>query len=158
MTATNIVLVLAAVVFVLYRQMRVRTVNAPGMRVVALAMIAIGLTSGGVIDPAHVALSVVLLAVECVAAVGFGAVRAATIRIWRDEAGVLWSQGTAWTLAGWAGSFLTRLALLGVAHVLGLVTAPTSILLFVGMTIGAQALLVARRARALPARAVRVSV
>ena len=83
----------------------------------------------------------------------FGIVRAATVRVWRDEMGVPWSRATGWTLLGWLASVAARFALLGVGPALGLDLAftPTALLVFVGLTIGAQVpLFVARRAHALP--------
>ncbi|MFC7643037.1 hypothetical protein ACFQX6_20735 [Streptosporangium lutulentum] len=93
-----------------------------------------------------------LLIVEAALAVAFGVVRAATVRVWRDETGAAWSRATGWTLVGWLASLATRVALLGVGPALGLdlAFAPTALLFFVGLTIGAQSLFVARRARALP--------
>ncbi|WP_406313844.1 hypothetical protein OHA77_36865 [Streptosporangium sp. NBC_01639] len=136
--------------YVLYRQMKTRVATGYGLRLLALFMIAIGLLSGGLVDPRHLALSLALLAVEVACAVAFGFLRASTVRIWRDEAGVLWSKGTGRTLLGWLASLLTRVALLGAGYALGLVSVPTALLVFMGLTVGVQSFSVARRARALP--------
>ncbi|MEV6864221.1 hypothetical protein AB0M44_24840 [Streptosporangium subroseum] len=145
-------LAIVPTVFVLYRQMKTRIATGYGLRYTAIAMIAIGLLSGGLVDPHNLALSVTLLVVEAALAVAFGIVRAATVRVWRDETGVPWSRATGWTLVGWLASLATRFALLGTGPLLGLDLAftPTALLVFVGLTIGAQSLFVARRAHALP--------
>ncbi|GAA4581326.1 hypothetical protein GCM10023194_12230 [Planotetraspora phitsanulokensis] len=149
--------VLAVLALVLYRQTRARRVFAPSAHILALIMIAIGLLSGGVVDPRHTGLSVVLLVVETVSAVVLGVVRALTVRIWWDETGRAWFKGTRWTMLGWLASILVRFGLLGVGHVLGVAAAPTTFLLFVGLTFGAQSVVVAQRARALHAPAVLVA-
>ncbi|WP_248962035.1 hypothetical protein [Sphaerisporangium perillae] len=144
-------LAIAVTAFVVYRQMRIRVATGYGLQIFALIMIAVGLLSGGLIDTRDLALSVALMAVDLACAVAFGFLRAATVRVWRDEKGVTWCGGTVWTLLGWLASMVARIALYVVGRAFGMAPAPTAMLLFVGVTIGAQALLVARRARALSA-------
>ncbi|MFC4588692.1 hypothetical protein [Sphaerisporangium corydalis] len=147
-------LAIVVTVLIVYRQMRTRRAAGQGLLYFALALIAVGLLSGGLVGTHDVPLSVGFLVVELAFAVGFGAVRARTVRVWRDRAGVAWAKGTVWTLAGWLASLIARIGLYAAGRGLGLDTAPTSVLLFVGVTIGVQALLVARRARDLPAERV----
>ncbi|MFF0311696.1 hypothetical protein ACFYSC_30025 [Streptosporangium sp. NPDC004379] len=146
-TAAVIVLVIA---FVLYRQMMTRVATRTGLLWLALFMMVAGAASGGLVDPRRLPLSLLLLAVDVACAVAFGVLRASTVRVWRDGKGTPWSKGTRWTLLGWLASAVARVALLGAGHALGLASAPTAILFFMGVTIGVQSLLVARRARALP--------
>ncbi|MEV7014023.1 hypothetical protein [Streptosporangium sp. NPDC051022] len=146
---------LVIVVFVVYRQMVTRRTDRRGLLVLGLVMIAGGLAGGGVVDTGRPLLSAVMLAVELAFAVAFGAVRASTVRVWRDEAGVTWSKGTRWTMLAWLLSFTGRAALFAVGTALGLTAPPTAALVFAGLTISVQSLLVARRGRALTGTAVR---
>ncbi|MFI6325782.1 hypothetical protein ACIBG8_50280 [Nonomuraea sp. NPDC050556] len=130
---------LAIVAFVVYRQMRTRKTDERGLLVLALALIVLG-------SPSALS-SLAFSGVEVVAAVGFGFLRAATVRVWRDPSGVAWSQGTLWTLAAWLSSAAARYALYGVAAQLGVATDPTAFLLFAGVTIGVQSLVVTYRGR-----------
>lgn len=148
-------LILAAVVFVVYRQMMTRPTARNGIVYVSAALVALGLLTGGLIDTTQLALSLALVVVEAIAAVVFGAVRAATVRVWMDEAGVTWSKATPLTLLAWLASVASRVGLYFAGAALGLTTSTNGVLFFVGLTIGAQALLVARRGRALSATTVR---
>ncbi|MET8162605.1 hypothetical protein ABZT47_40160 [Sphaerisporangium sp. NPDC005289] len=148
--------VVLVVALVVYRQMRTRMVKAHGLHYFAMIMIVVGLVSGGLVTATNLALSVAMLVVELASAVAFGFVRARTMVVWRDENGLAWCKGTAWTLLGWLASALTRVALLAAGHALGLVEAPTALLFFMGVTIGCQEFLVARRARTMPFAAGRV--
>ncbi|MFC5825426.1 hypothetical protein [Nonomuraea insulae] len=142
-------LVLLAVVFVVYRQMRTRQTEGMGNLITAAAMVVLGLASGGLFDTGHLALSVTLFAVEVVAAVALGVWRARTVRVWLDGSGVAWSKATGWTLLAWLASMATRVALYFAGAALGLTAATSSVLLFLGLTIGIQSYLVAGRGRAL---------
>ncbi|MEV4173454.1 hypothetical protein [Nonomuraea sp. NPDC049709] len=151
-------LVLLAVVFVIYRQTRTRPAAGTGSLYTAGAMIVLGLVSGGLldsggsgelIDTGHLALSVTLFAVEAVAAVALGVWRSRTVRMWVDDSGVAWSKATGWTLLAWLASMATRVALYFAGVAAGLTVSTGSVLVFLGLTIGTQAYLVARRGRAL---------
>ncbi|MFI7151109.1 hypothetical protein ACIBO2_39845 [Nonomuraea sp. NPDC050022] len=148
-------LIPAVVIFVVYRQMMTRPTARNGIVYVSAALVALGLLTGGLIDTTHLALSLALVAVEAIAAVVFGAVRAATVRVWMDEAGVTWSKATPLTLLAWLASVASRVGLYFAGTALGLGVSTSGILFFVGLTIGAQALLVARRGRALSGTTVR---
>ncbi|MEV1239854.1 hypothetical protein [Nonomuraea sp. NPDC049750] len=148
-------LIPAVVIFVVYRQMMTRPTARNGIVYVSAALVALGLLTGGLIDTTQLALSLALVAVEAIAAVVFGAVRAATVRVWMDEAGVTWSKATPLTLLAWLASVASRVGLYFAGTALGLGVSTSGILFFVGLTIGAQALLVARRGRALSGTTVR---
>ncbi|TDD46091.1 hypothetical protein E1286_22070 [Nonomuraea terrae] len=142
-------LVLLAVAFVIYRQFRTRPAGRLGVLCTAGAMIVAGVVMGGLLDPVHPALSLALFAVEAFGAVALGVWRAATARVWLDDSGVAWARGTGWTLVAWVASIAVRLGLYAAGQWLGLAPSAGGILLFVGLTIGVQAYLVARRGRAL---------
>ncbi|MFG1964485.1 hypothetical protein [Nonomuraea sp. NPDC049028] len=148
-------LIPAVVIFVVYRQMMTRPTARNGIVYVSAALVALGLFTGGLIDSGHLALSLALGIVEAIAAVVFGAVRAATVRVWMDEAGVTWSKATPLTLLAWLASIASRVGLYFAGTALGLTLSTSGVLFFVGLTIGTQALLVARRGRALSDTTVR---
>ncbi|MBT2229519.1 hypothetical protein [Nonomuraea sp. NEAU-A123] len=148
-------LILAAAVFIVYRQMKTRPTARNGIVYVSAALIVLGIFTGGLIDGDHLALSLALGAMEAVAAVVFGAIRAATVRVWMDEAGVTWSKATPLTVLAWLASLASRVGLYFAGAALGLPVTTSGLLFFIGLTIGTQALLVARRGRALSATTVR---
>ncbi|GAA3214557.1 hypothetical protein [Nonomuraea helvata] len=135
--------------FVVYRQMKTRPTAKRGLLYTAAVMSVVGVVTGGLIDARHLALSIGLLLVEAVIAVALGVWRATTVRVWLDESGTAWSKATGWTLLAWLVSIAVRVGLYFAGQALGLTSSPTGILLFVGLTIGAQAYLVAQRGRAL---------
>ncbi|ETK33239.1 hypothetical protein MPTA5024_25530 [Microbispora sp. ATCC PTA-5024] len=155
MDANILVPAVAAAVFVIYRQTMTRPTERRGILYVAAALVVSGVAGGGLVDSRHLALSLLLVVAELVSAVVFGVVRALTVRVWRDQTGVAWSRGTAWTLAAWAASLAARVALFAAGRVLGVASTTNSILVFVGVTIAVQALAVAWRGRSLPAPSVR---
>jgi hypothetical protein len=145
----TVFLVLLVAVFVVYRQMRTRPTASRGVLYTSAIMVVVGVAGGGLIDGRHLTISLALLVVEVVAALALGAVRAATVRVWRDASGVAWSKATGWTALAWLASVAVRVGMYFASVALGLTVSTTSILLFMGLTIGAQALLVDRRGRAL---------
>ncbi|WP_432929880.1 hypothetical protein ACQPZZ_06650 [Microbispora sp. CA-135349] len=154
--AQIVVIALAAVAFVVYRQMTPRPAARPVGLIIAVAMVLGGLASDGdkLVDPLHPVLAVTLLVAGLLVAAGLGALRAATTRVWRDQHGVAWSQGTPMTLLAWAGSIAVRVAMIFLTTVLGITSPQGSILLFIGVTLGVQFLMIARRGNALPHAAV----
>ncbi|MBF8192293.1 hypothetical protein ITP53_42750 [Nonomuraea sp. K274] len=142
-------LILLVTAFVIYRQLRVRPTAGSAVLYTAAIMIGIGVVSGGLIDDRHLAVSVAMLLVEAGSAVALGAWRAATVRVWMDDSGVTWSKATGWTMLVWLASIASRVGLYFAGDYLGLTLSTGGILLFVGLTLGAQSYLVARRGRAL---------
>ncbi|MEU6425804.1 hypothetical protein ABZ860_07865 [Microbispora sp. NPDC046973] len=149
-TAQIVVIALAVVAFVIYRQMTPRPVARPVGLIIAAVMVVAGFGGGGLVDPRHTALSLAVLVAELLVAAGLGVVRAMTTRVWRDRHGVAWSQGGVTTLIAWVGSIAVRVAMIALTSLLGLASSQSSVLLFVGVTLGVQFLVVARRASALP--------
>ncbi|MEV4296204.1 hypothetical protein [Microbispora rosea] len=151
METTQIVaLTLVVVAFVIYRQMRPRPVARPVVLIIAAVMILAGLGGGGLVDAGHASLSIAVLVAELLVAAGLGVLRAMTTRVWRDQHGVAWAQGGVPTLIAWVGSIAVRVAMMALTSFLGLASSQSSVLLFVGVTLGVQFLVVARRANALP--------
>ncbi|OPG07904.1 hypothetical protein [Microbispora sp. GKU 823] len=149
-TAQIVVVALAVLALLIYRQMKPRPVARPVGLIIAAVMVVGGLGGGALVDPRHTALSLAVLVAELLVAAGLGVLRAMTTRVWRDQHGVAWSQGTVTTLVAWVGSIAVRIAMIALTSLLGLASSQTSVLLFVGVTLGVQFLVVARRASALP--------
>jgi hypothetical protein len=148
-TLDNALLALAVLALVLYRQLRARPLDERRAYAVPLVLAVVALAQGGLIDKVHPALSVVLLAVEAVAAVGLGVMRAVTVRVWREGDGTLWRRGTAWTLAAWVVSIAVRAAFIGAGSAAGVTFATGGVLLFLSASLLVQNLVVSVRARRL---------
>ena len=94
--------------------------------------------------------SIVLLVLSASASVGFGVFRGRTINLFVRD-GELWEQASWRTIGvGWGGLLVARVALIGIAGLVGarLAASPTSIPLMIAITLAAQMLLVTERARA----------
>ena len=130
----------AVLVLILYRQLQVRAVTTkltvPAVLVVVgLASLA-GASQGVPITTANLAVLVVLLAVD---AVGFGALRAYTVRLWSE--GDAWIRQGTWLTAGlWLAGTGIHVA---VDAAMGF--GAGSALLYLGVTYAAQRLVVQRR-------------
>ncbi len=100
------------------------------------------------IGPHHLtAAAVAWLAVSLMAGAVMGAIRAATVRIWRAQDGSAWRQGTMITGALWLISLAAHLALDTIIdHASRMPTLGTSsILLYLAVTLGIQREIVRRR-------------
>ncbi|MER7543426.1 hypothetical protein ABTW95_10530 [Spirillospora sp. NPDC127506] len=146
-TLDNVLLAVAVVALVLYRQLRTCSVDERRMYTVPLVLAVVALAQGGLIDRGHLALSAALVAGEAVAAVGLGVLRAVTIRVWRAGDGTLWRRGTGWTLAAWLVSIAIRAAFVAAGYAAGIKPAAGGVLLFLAVTLLVQGLVVGRRAR-----------
>ena len=93
------------------------------------------------------AAAVAWLAVSLMAGAGLGAVRAATVRIWRGQDGSAWRQGTILTAALWLIALAAHLALDTVIDHTSRISAlgTSSILLYLAVTLGVQHEIVRRR-------------
>ncbi|NEA20944.1 DUF1453 domain-containing protein [Actinomadura bangladeshensis] len=148
-TLDNVLLGLAVLALVLYRQLRTRSVDERRMYGLPLVLGVAAVAQGGLIDRGHPALGACLLAAEAVAAVGLGVLRAVTVRLWREDDGTLWWRGTGWTLAAWLASVAVRAGFAGAGFAAGIKPAAGGVLLFLAVTLLAQSLVVVRRAHEL---------
>ena len=91
--------------------------------------------------------AVAWLTVSLMAGAGMGAIRAATVRIWRAEDGSAWRQGTILTAALWLISLATHLALDTIIDHSSRIAAlgTSSVLLYLAVTLGVQREIVRRR-------------
>ncbi len=155
MIVLDVILGLAVLALLIYRQLAARPVNASALRLIAILLI-IGLfqtyqfLSKGHDHP----LTFAALGGSLVLAAIFGALRAGTVRVWLQD-GQAWSQGNWLTAALWIASLIAHLAYdVLVVHgpgARGLGTA--TIVLYLAVTLGFQRVLVFRRAHRLqPAR------
>ncbi|HEY1734384.1 MAG TPA: hypothetical protein VGG23_08055, partial [Acidimicrobiales bacterium] len=155
--AFTVVLDVVVVVWVLYRQVQVRRVRAQVNLRLSAVLAVIGLIE--LISYAghhHLSAKVVgvLVLSMLVGAGGFGAIRAATVHIWRDESGVF-RQGTSLTMVLWIVSLALHFgadwwidAWKGPSGL-----ASVSLLLYIGITYGVQNAVVHARAQKLLAAA-----
>jgi hypothetical protein len=91
---------------------------------------------------------IVWLVLSLLAGAGMGAVRGATVRIWRAEDGSAWRQGTVLTAALWIVSLATHLVLDAVIDHSTTVTTlgSSSLLVYLAVTLGVQREIVRWRA------------
>ena len=145
MGVTQVVIIAAIVIFVIGRRFAGMPVGA---RTITLPIIVSvwGVTqmSGHKFD----AVGIVLLAVEAVVALGAGALRAVTIKLYVRE-GHLWQRYQVTTLAVWVGMLGVRFGFIALATALHASLPATGAMIFsLGLTLIAEVLLVTRRAAA----------
>jgi hypothetical protein len=140
----SLVVSLAILAFILYRQCVVRPLRTT--LVLPIVLIVLGL--GGLIGATHgqpmtsreIGILAALLGGD---AVVLGALRARTVRLWR-EGGVIFRQGTWFTVALWLAGVGIHEAVVAAAHL-----SPASLDLYIGLTLAAQRLVLDARARRL---------
>jgi len=147
----DVILGLAVLALLIYRQLAARPVNASALRLIAILVI-IGLIqtyqflSKGHDHP----LTFAALGGSLVLAAIFGALRAGTVRVWLQD-GQAWSQGNWVTAVLWVASLVAHLGydvlVVPGPGARGLGTA--TIVLYLAVTLGFQRVLVLRRAHRL---------
>ena len=103
----DVLLIGAAVVWILARQVRVTPVKPRLLWLVPLLLAFFGIRS----LPSstwHVPADLALLAISAVISIGLGVWRGQTIRVWRDADGTWWRQGSALTLVLWGALIVAR--------------------------------------------------
>ncbi|MEU9619798.1 hypothetical protein [Streptomyces sp. NPDC048155] len=158
MNGGGLVIALVIVGFVVRQQLRIRPVRrnvsliVPVLGVLGAALIALGIASV-VKEHSLTALPVVLLEVLASLAVAglFGAVRARTVRIWREPRGEVLRQGAVATTGLWVASVAVHTGLaLWTDHAAGTGSlGAASLYAYLAIGLGTQNLLVRRRAVAL---------
>jgi hypothetical protein len=142
------ILGIAVITLVICRQLRTRPVNGPGLRFIAvLAVIGLLETSTYSRDNHAGAMTLAALAGSLVLAGVFGAVRAATVRVWLDG-GQAWSKGNWLTAALWITALAAHLGydgLIAQGHWNRGVGAAT-VVLYLAVTLGVQRVIVQQRA------------
>ena len=146
-TSANVVVGLAVLALLLWRQTRKRPVREDRRPVVLVVLLVLGILQLSTYLKIVSATTsvIVLLVTTLLLGAGFGAVRAWSVRLWRED-GQLWRQGNWLTVALWLAGFAVHIGLDalfdGVAHGLG----AGSILLYLAVSLGVQRLFVLSRA------------
>ncbi len=151
MLLIDIILGIAVLVLLIYRQLSTRPVNASALRLIAILMIIGLLQTVQFLNRNHAhPLTFAAIGGSLVLAAIFGALRASTIRVWLQD-GQAWSQGNWLTAALWIASLAAHLGYdILVAHgpgARGLGTA--TIILYLAVSLGFQRALVLQRAHRL---------
>lgn len=146
-STVNVVVGLAVLALLVWRQTRKRSVREDQRPVVLVVLLVLGILQlstylkGVPVSAAVIA----LLAATLLLGAGFGVVRAWSVRIWRED-GQLWRQGNWLTAVLWLAGVAVHIGLDalfdGVAHGLG----TGSILLYLAVSLGVQRLFVQSRA------------
>jgi hypothetical protein len=152
---TNIVIAVAVVGLLIYRQLKIRPVRE---RTAARLVLILGVI--GVVEMVDAAKGHSLsaqtfgwLALGIAVGAGLGAARAVSVQVWRDDSGVAWRRGTVLTAGLWIVSLAAHFgsdALVDhstTAKGLG----SASILLYLAVSLGVQRELIRWRAARLPA-------
>ena len=146
----NIAIGLIVVGLLLVRQLQPRPAREASSIRLVLILGAVGIFEISKAAGHHhlTAATVAWLAVSLLAGAVTGAVRAATVRVWRAPDGSAWRQGTALTAALWLISLGAHFALDTVIDHASQIAAlgTSSILLYLAVTLGIQRAIVRRRA------------
>lgn len=138
----GVVISLAVLVYLLYRQRQVRPLQSRLLFPLVLGVIGlVGLLSDTKTHPLSSVQVVVLVALMLVDAIGLGAVRAFTVRLWRDGDRLL-RQGSWLTVGLWLVGVAVHEGTLAVAHI-----DSSSLLLYMGLTLGVQRIVLEGRGR-----------
>ncbi|MFI2642660.1 hypothetical protein [Streptomyces sp. NPDC018610] len=154
-TEKSALIAVLLVALIIRRQLRTRPVRRNGSLVLPIALgglgaLAIAFAAASAAEDDHplTPLPIALLAASLAVAAGFGAIRARTVRVWRDpEAGVL-RKGTPATTALWLASATAHFALaLWIDHATDTTALGTaSLYAYIAIGLGTQNLLVRGRA------------
>ncbi|RKT10875.1 uncharacterized protein DUF1453 [Streptomyces sp. 1114.5] len=154
----NLLVIVAVVVLVVQRQMRVQRLDTERrFWLLPLVLGALALRDPQIIDHRHTVLSVALLAVGLVTVLAMGTVWGWTVRLWRDADGSILAKGTKATMAAWGGMIAIRIGLYALGSALGVHQAGSSLMLGMAVLLLVRSLVVNWRARTLePAQATAV--
>ena len=114
----DVLLIAAAVVWILARQVQVAPVKLRLLWLTPLLLAFFGIRS----LPAstwHVTADLALLAISAAVSIGLGVWRGQTIRVWRDADGTWWRQGSALTLVLWGALIVARGLIYGAGVAVG---------------------------------------
>lgn len=141
----NLALGLLILGFLLWRQRQARRFRSGFIVPIVLIIIGIGSLSAAVSSHPPNAMEIGrFVGVLTLDGVGLGIVRAYTVRLRIDETGQIWRQGTWWTVGLWLLGIAAHIAFDGVAGI-----GSVSTLLYLGITLGAQRLVLRARVRSM---------
>ncbi|WP_316527290.1 CcdC protein domain-containing protein [Kitasatospora brasiliensis] len=149
-TLTNLLVIAAAVVLVVQRQMRAQRLDTERrFWLLPLILGALALRDPQIIDHQHTALSAVLLVAGLVAVLAMGSVWGWTVRLWRAADGSVMAKGTKATVAAWIGMIAIRIGLYGIGEALHVHQSGSSLMLGMAVLLLVRSLVVNWRARTL---------
>jgi hypothetical protein len=145
MSIVEILLIVAAVVYVIAGRLAGQPLQAKRLVVIPAAMTIYGLTHLPHLD----AIAIAGLAVEAAIGFGLGLLRGVTIHVY-EKAGHLWFRYRPLTLAVWVATIAVRVVIAFGAHLVG-VNLPTmgAILVSLGLSLFGEAAVIATRAQRL---------
>lgn len=151
MVGESVLFGLVVFAFLLWRQLQVRRLREGRSWLIAGALVVVGvLEVTRYLAGHHVAhAALALIGVSFLVGIGFGAVRARTVKIWRQESTVV-TQGTWLTIALWLVTVAVHFAIdlmVDASSRNGAQAGAAAILIYLGLTLGAQRLVVFARAR-----------
>lgn len=131
----------------IYRQMHAHEITPKGLVKLPLIFAAIGVVGLGTREVPTDAAAIGYLVFSVALSVAFGVWRGARISIWRDQTGVLMSQGNRTTIVLWVALLASKFALGAVASITKWfpVEHAGEVFLFLALSFVAQNLVVARR-------------
>jgi hypothetical protein len=143
MGPVEIILIAAAVIYVIGKRLAGEPLQARRLLVVPVVMMLIGVGQLHGLDPRGIA----VLVLEVLLGIGFGALRGATIKLY-EQGGHLWYRYRPVTLLVWLGTIVIRVAMVFGAQAIG-VNLPTtaSLLITFGISLLGEAAVVAARAQ-----------
>ncbi|MEV4616327.1 DUF1453 domain-containing protein [Kitasatospora sp. NPDC049258] len=129
----NALVILAVIALVVTRQLRPRKVATERRFWLLPAVLAVlALRDPQLIDPAHRAEAIGLLAASVLTVLAMGCVWGWTVRLWRSEDGTVWARGTKATMAAWVGMMVLRLGWYGLGTALHVHQSSSALLLSLG--------------------------
>ena len=145
----TVVIGAALVLFIIYRQLMTRPVEARQLVVLPLFLAVLGLINLNK-EPLATSAAVTALVASLASAVAFGLARGVSMRVWQDAGSVL-RQGAPLTLALWIIAIALRIGIGALAHRAGVAQSVTfgELPLFLGVTLAAQNLVIWMRAQAI---------
>lgn len=144
----NAVVITAIIGVVIARQVRPRRLSGGRWWLLPAVPAVVAVGQGGLVDPHHVGIALVLLTAEMGTGAVIGIAWATTTRVWTAD-GSVWVQGTRATLGVWTMGIALRAALYGAGAALGVHQNSGSILLAVALTLLIRAGVLVWRAQAL---------
>jgi hypothetical protein len=148
MTITEILAILAMTAWAVYRQTRAARLGLDASRFkLAIIYAVVGVAVGG-FDPPAGTLGWAMIGLGLALSLVVGLVRGRRTRIWIDDAGAVWSRGTALTVGLFLGLIATKFALGTAAYILGIDDGAGfgEVLVMIAIMIAVQAEIVHRRA------------
>jgi len=147
--AIEIILGLAVLVLLIYRQLRARPISAGGLRLVAILAVIGVIETAGYLQKYHGGpATYAALGGSLVLAAVFGVVRAATVRLWMQD-GQVWGKGNWLTAALWIIALAVHLgydALVAHGHGSSGNVGTATVVLYLAVSLGVQRLIAQLRA------------